>query len=111
MRFSALLVPFAVVVAGAAYFFARPKDSGVPIESRYDAPVDWAAEADAKDGAIIRRGLAANELSEAGRMELIAAAGRRYMRLKAAYATAPAEQKESVARRLDLARRVCDFAE
>src|SRR5689334_12671943 len=103
MRLRALLAPVLLVVAGAGYFFYRPKaaasfvetgpESLAQVPERAAGPVPgipWHSShdrfTDAADTAFVRKSLAQKDLSRAELDALYLAAGRRYIRRKLAYA-------------------------
>lgn len=125
MRFSVILVPALLVLAGAGYFIARPKeDSGLAplasMESRMDQSVEAMEDrrADEYDAELIRRALNSKNLSGAESASMVVAAGRRYMRRKIAYdravqegAQTPPAKLALLRENLEKARHLCDMAE
>jgi hypothetical protein len=124
MRFSVVLVPAFIFLAGAGYFIARPKPNpGLEeIEARLDrtAAQTEDATADERDAQIVRNAINTKNLSDGDSAALVGAAGRRYMRRKIAYEqakqaadtgkAAPATL-EYLRKEVDLSRRVCDLVE
>ena len=115
-------VPVLLVLGSAVYFFNRPKDE-VRLEAilaRLDQPPSSSLDdADANDTALVRKLLETSDLSEDQTNALIQAAGRRYMRRKAAYERArqavqtgrAASSLDPLRTDMDQARKVCDVAE
>jgi hypothetical protein len=122
MRFSLVLVPAFLVLAGTGYFIARPKENAglASIESRLD-PSPMTIEdriADEEDAELIRNTLKLGKPGEAESAAMVGAAGRRYMRRKMAYDSAmkagaktTPQTLESLRQDMDRARRVCDLTE
>jgi len=125
MRLPAVVVPAVFLLAGTCYFFTRAKASAssFPGASRWDRPAPAPDSGtlpgtldDDSDRELVRQLLAIPNLTDSQANTLVAAAGRRYMRRKQAYAAA--QQAAGAGRALDgarqemeLARKVCDVAE
>ncbi|MCU1233816.1 MAG: hypothetical protein JWP63_1783 [Candidatus Solibacter sp.] len=121
MRFSVVLVPVFLLLAGTGYFIARPKENSglAAVEARLDrsaAPMEDRI-ADQYDAELVRNALRSAKLSEADSTAMVSAAGRRYMRRKMAYTaavqagTATSQTLDALRKEMDLARRVCDLTE
>jgi hypothetical protein len=128
MRLFRFLAPVLLILGGAGYFIAksRPTTGMAPIEVRPApiAPASAADEADrladVQDAIIVRDSLQNRVLTTAEKNNMVAAAGRRYMRRKLAYARAKLdvgagkatpESIEPLQEEMKLAREVCDLAE
>src|SRR4051794_22381619 len=89
MRFVVILAPAFLLLAGAGYFIARPKEIGAmaALEARLDRSPMLAEDrtVDDYDAELIRNALKTSNLSDADSAALVGAAGRRYMRRKMAY--------------------------
>jgi hypothetical protein len=121
MRFSVVLVPAILLLAGTGYFIARPKENAGPasVEAKLDrsGPLIEDRVADEYDAELVRNALQTKNLSDADSTAMVAAAGRRYMRRKIAYnsavqsGTVTPQTLDSLRQEMDLARRVCDLTE
>jgi hypothetical protein len=121
MRFSVILVPAFLLLAGTGFFLARPKENAAlaAVEAKLDRSEGLIedAVADQYDSELVRNALQSKHLSDAESTAMIAAAGRRYMRRKMAYnaalqsGTAAPQTLESLQRQIDLARRICNLTE
>jgi hypothetical protein len=124
VRLAAVIgLPVLLVLSGAVYFFAKPKEDPrlAALVARMDQPVSPAfGDGDAVDTELVRKLLNTKNLSEDLTNVLIRAAGRRFVRRQAAYAEAEqavaagrsqAATLEPLRREVELARKVCDFAE
>ena len=122
MRFSAVVVPAILLLAGTVYFFATGKESagGSADGSRFEQSAPSAAgdsRTDESDKVLISTLLERTDLSEDQAASLVRAAGRRYMRRKLAYAAAKDSRAtaagglDALRRDMDAARKVCDVAE
>lgn len=121
MRFSVVLVPAFVLLAGTGYFIARPKENSglAAVESKLErsaAPLEDMM-ADEYDAELVRNALQHGKISDADSTAMVSAAGRRYMRRKIAYtsalqaATATPQSIDALRQEMELARRVCDLTE
>ena len=120
MRFSALLAPGLVVLAGAGYFIARPKDTNITsVETRLERAPSLPADngEDDADAATVRNAINARNLTDEQSTALVSAAGRRYIRRKMAYdqavaqGNAPARTLDFLRKEVELSRKVCDLVE
>lgn len=135
MRFPALLVPAVLLVGGAGYFFAKPKEdpSLASILARMDEPVrssranaisgfldDSERAADDADADILAAVGRNKNLTEEQTVNAVNAAGRRFVRRRLAYNTvlqsassaklSPAEL-ETLQKEIQSARRIYDLTE
>lgn len=122
MRFSVVLVPAFLLLAGTGYYISRPKEINglASLDARLEqsqAPIEDRA-ADEYDADIIRHTMQQKNPSDAESAAMVGAAGRRFMRRKMAYETAlqagartPPATLESLRKDVDVARHVCDVTE
>jgi len=122
MRVPAVVVPALLVLAGAFFFVARPKDRPRSIEpvSFSNATPTLDLLDDEADRQFVAQLLQVPALSETQANSLVNAAGRRYIRRKQALAAAQQavasgaaapSSLEPLRQEMDLARKVCDLAE
>jgi hypothetical protein len=118
MRFSLVLVPTFLLLAGTGYFLSRPKEHAVPVATEEPASQMEDRAADEYDAELIRHGLNNRNPSDAESAALVGAAGRRYMRRKMAYdaalragaASAPGTV-DGLREAVEKARHICDLTE
>jgi hypothetical protein len=121
MRFSLVLVPAFLLLAGTGYFIARPTEKAGPaaVEARVDpsaVPLEDRV-ADEYDAELVRNALQSKALSDADSTAMVGAAGRRYMRRKIAHNAAvqagntSPQALDALRQEMDQARRVCDLTE
>ena len=122
MRFSVVLVPAFVLLAGTGFFLVRPKVHGgpLPVEAslnRPPAPMEDRV-ADEYDAELIRNTLNSKNPNDAETAAMVGAAGRRYMRRKMAYDAALREGSkispatvDALREDVEKARHVCDITE
>ena len=122
MRFSLVLVPAFLLLAGTGFFLTRPKVNAgpLPVEAslnRDPAPMEDRV-ADEYDAELIRNTLNSKSRSDAESVAMVGAAGRRYMRRKMKYEAAlregariPPAEVDALREEVEKARRVCDITE
>ena len=122
MRFSVVLVPAFLLLAGTGFLLTRPKVNAgpLPVEAslnRDSAPLEDRV-ADDYDAELIRNTLNSKNPSEVELAAMVGAAGRRYMRRKMKYdaalregAKVPPATVDAQREDVEKARHVCDITE